>query len=288
MTAIYERELKSYAHGVAGYVFCAFLLLFAGIYTMVLNLRNGYSQFEYVLSNMTFIYLIAVPVLTMRSLAEERRSKTDQLLYALPMNMTKIVLGKYLSMVTVLAVPTVIMALYPLILGTFGTVNFKAAYGALLGFFLLGAALISVGLFLSSMTESQVVAAVGTLVVLLIEYFLSSLTGYLGTTAAASMVAFMILILIVSVITALLTKNFIVAALVFIVGEGALCVVSFLNTDLLAGSFPSIINVLGLFTRYDTFVNGIFDLTAVVFYLSIIGVFLFLTTQTMEKRRWSA
>lgn len=88
MTAIYERELKSYAHGVAGYVFCAFLLLFAGIYTMVLNLRNGYSQFEYVLSNMTFIYLIAVPVLTMRSLAEERRSKTDQLLYALPMNMT--------------------------------------------------------------------------------------------------------------------------------------------------------------------------------------------------------
>lgn len=288
MTAIYEREIKSYLHGAAGYVFCAFLLLFAGIYTMVLNLRNGYSQFEYVLSNMTFIYLIAVPVLTMRSLAEERRSKTDQLLYALPQSMAKIVIGKYLSMVTVLAVPILIMALYPLLLGTFGTVNLKSAYGALCGFFLLGAALISIGLFLSAMTESQVVAAVGTLVVLLIQYFLSSLTSYLGTTATSSMIAFMILILIVAVITVLLTKNYIVSALVFIIGEGALCTVAFVSSDLLAGSFPSILDALGLFTRFDTFVNGIFDLTAVVFYLSVAGVFLFLTTQAMEKRRWNA
>lgn len=287
MTAIYEREMRSYAHGVAGYVFCAFLLLFAGIYTMVLNLRSGYAQFEYVLSNMSFIYLIAVPVLTMRSLAEERRSKTDQLLYALPMSMTKIVLGKFLSMVTVLAIPTLIMALYPLILSSFGTVNLKGAYGALIGFFLLGAALISIGLFLSSLTESQVVAAVGTLVVLLIQYFLASLTSYLGTTAAASMTAFMVLIFLVAVITALLTKNYIVAALVFILGEGALCVVAFTNSDLLAGSFPAILEALGLFSRFDTFVNGIFDLEAVVFYLSVIGVFLFLTTQAMEKRRWN-
>ncbi len=288
MAAIYKREIQSYFHGVAGYVFCAFILLFAGIYTMVLNLRGGYSEFEYVLSNMTFIYLIAVPILTMRCIAEERKSKTDQLLYALPLSMTKIVAGKYLSMITVLSVPTVIMALYPWLLSSFGNVNLKAAYSALIGFFLLGAALISIGLFLSSMTESQVVAAVGTLAVLLIEYFLSSLTGYLGTSALASLAAFTVVVLFITVVTALLTKNYLAATIVFLVGEGALCITAFLDYSLLEGAFPAILDALGLFTRFDNFINGIFDITAILFYLTVIGVFLFLTVQALEKRRWNA
>ena len=141
MTAIYQRELRSYFHGMTGYVFIAFLLVFAGIYTMFYNLSSGYPNFEYVLQAMTIIFLIAIPVLTMRVIAEERRQKTDQLLYTLPLGMTRVVLGKYLAMVTVVAVPCVVMAFYPLLLSTFGTVSFPTAYGALLGFFLLSAAL---------------------------------------------------------------------------------------------------------------------------------------------------
>lgn len=141
MTAIYQRELRSYFHGMTGYVFIAFLLVFAGIYTMFYNLSSGYPNFEYVLQAMAIIFLIAIPVLTMRVIAEERRQKTDQLLYTLPLGMTRVVLGKYLAMVTVVAVPCVVMAFYPLLLSTFGTVSFPTTYGALLGFFLLSAAL---------------------------------------------------------------------------------------------------------------------------------------------------
>ena len=133
MTAIYQRELRSYFHGMTGYVFIAFLLVFAGIYTMFYNLSSGYPNFEYVLQAMTIIFLIAIPVLTMRVIAEERRQKTDQLLYTLPLGMTRVVLGKYLAMVTVVAVPCVVIAFYPLLLSTFGTVSFPTAYGALVG-----------------------------------------------------------------------------------------------------------------------------------------------------------
>lgn len=113
MTAIYRRELRSYFQGMTAYVFIAFLLVFAGIYTMVYNLDAGYPNFEYVLQAMTIIFLIAIPILTMRVIAEERRQKTDQLLYALPLGMTRVVLGKYLAMLTVVAIPCVIMGLYP-------------------------------------------------------------------------------------------------------------------------------------------------------------------------------
>ncbi len=116
MKAVFEREFKSYFQNVTGYIFIAFLLLFAGIYTMAINLNNGSPKFEYVLRNMSFIFLIIVPVLTMRVIAEEKRQKTDQLLYALPVSTTKIVLGKYLAKLSVLAIPVAILSLNPVIL----------------------------------------------------------------------------------------------------------------------------------------------------------------------------
>ena len=178
MTAIYQRELRSYFHGMTGYVFIAFLLVFAGIYTMFYNLSSGYPNFEYVLQAMTIIFLIAIPVLTMRVIAEERRQKTDQLLYTLPLGMTRVVLGKYLAMITVVAVPCVVMAFYPLLLSTFGTVSFPTAYGALVGFFLLSAALSAIGLLISSLTENQAVAAGVCFGVMLLLYFMSSLSSF--------------------------------------------------------------------------------------------------------------
>ena len=181
MTAIFRREVASYFKGMLGYLIAAFVLVFAGIYTMAYNLSGVYANFEYTLSAIAFIYLIAVPILSMRSLAEERRQKTDQLLYALPIRLSDVVLGKYLAMLVVLAVPTLIMALYPLILSQFGTVSFATAYGALFAFFLLGACLLSVGLFISSVTENQVAAAVITLVAVLLLYFMSGLSDFVST-----------------------------------------------------------------------------------------------------------
>ena len=124
MTAIYRRELNSYFKGLTGYVFAAFMLLFIGIYCAIINLKSGYASFGYVLNNASFIYIIIIPILTMRSVAEERRQRTDQLLYALPISMAKIVMGKFLAMLTVLAVPLAVICVYPIALSGFGTVNY--------------------------------------------------------------------------------------------------------------------------------------------------------------------
>ena len=141
MIAVFRRELNGYFKSMMGYLFSAFVLIFAGIYTMVYNLSGYTAHFEQVLSAISFLYLIAVPILTMRSVAEEKKQKTDQLLYSLPISFSGVVVGKYLAMLAVLLVPTAIMGLYPLILSQFGTVPLQTAYGALTGFFLLGAAL---------------------------------------------------------------------------------------------------------------------------------------------------
>ena len=284
MTAIYQRELRSYFHGMTGYVFIAFLLVFAGIYTMFYNLSSGYPNFEYVLQAMTIIFLIAIPVLTMRVIAEERRQKTDQLLYTLPLGMTRVVLGKYLAMITVVAVPCVVMAFYPLLLSTFGTVSFPTAYGALVGFFLLSAALSAIGLLISSLTENQAVAAGVCFGVMLLLYFMSS---FVPSSAGASLGALLVTILVLAVLVRVFTKSSAAALLVGVLGEGCLLGAYLAASDAFAGLFGRVVDGLSVFTRFDTFAEGMFDWTAVIYYLSIIAVALFLAVQTMEKRRWS-
>lgn len=287
MMAVYRREVGSYFKGVLGYLLGAFLLVFAGIYCMAYNLSGYYSNFEYVLSAIGFIYLIAVPVISMRTVAEERRQKTDQLLYSLPISLTSVVVGKYLAMLTVLALPVCIMALYPLILSQFGTLSFATAYGALLAFFLMGGCLLSIGLFISSVTDSQVAAAVITLLTMMLLYFMSSLASYVSTEASASLNALMLLALVVGVVMYVMSKNPIVSVLVAAVFIGGLQIWYHVDSTAFSGLFAEMMNAISVFDRFDTFVNGVFDVTAIVYYLSIIGVMLFLTVQVMEKRRWS-
>ena len=287
MIAVFQRELGSYFKSIMGYLFTAFVLLFAGIYTMAYNLSGYYANFEYAISAVTFIYLIAVPILTMRSLAEEKRSKTDQLLYSLPISLTSVVIGKYLAMVVVLAVPVAVMGLYPLILSQFGTIAYTTAYGTLLAFFLLGACLLSIGLFVSSVTESQVAAAVITLVVMLLLYFMNPLSSYVSTASNASLTALGIVAVLFSVLVYAMTRNPFFAALTAIAGLGGLMLWYQLDSNAFIGLFGNIISQLSVFDRFNTFVDGVFDLTAIVYYLSITGVFLFLSVQSLEKRRWS-
>lgn len=287
MIAVYRREVGSYFKGVLGYLLGAFLLVFAGIYCMVYNLSGYYSNFEYVLSAIGFIYLIAVPIISMRSMAEEKKQKTDQLLYSLPIRLGSVVMGKYLAMLTVLALPTGIMALYPLILSQFGAVAYGTAYGALLAFFLMGGCLLSIGLFISSITDSQVAAAVITLLTMMLLYFMSSLASWVSTDGAASLNALMLLAVVAAVIFYIMSKNAIVSVIVGTALIGGLQLWYHLDSSAFSGLFASMMTAISVFDRFDTFTNGVFDVTAIVYYLSIIGVMIFLTTQAMEKRRWS-
>lgn len=287
MTAIFRRELRSYFRGVTGWLFSAFLLLFAGIYTMVYCLANGYPNFEYVMGNISFIFLICVPILTMRVLAEEKHRKTDQLLYSLPVSLSSVVLGKYLAMVTVLAVPTLIVCLYPLVLTNFGVVSLKLAFASIFFFFLLGACLLSVGMFISSATDSQIASAVITLVAMLVLYFMSGLASYVSADARASVIALMILALVLALVVWLLTRSQALAFGLAVVLVGGLFFWYGFSPDTFSGLFPAMMEQISVFDRFYTIVDGVFDWTAVVYYLSIIAVFLFLTVQSLEKRRWS-
>ena len=169
MIAVYKRELRSYLTSMIGYLFIFFILLLTGIYFSAYQLGAAYPRFEYTLSALTFVFLISVPILTMRVLAEERKQKTDQLLLTAPVSVEKIVLGKYFALVTIFAIPMLIMCFYPLLMTKFGTVSLGAAYTAILGFFLLGCANLAIGVFISSLTESQVIAAVLTFVCFLYD-----------------------------------------------------------------------------------------------------------------------
>ena len=170
MKAIYLRELRACFTNMTGCVFIAVVTFFIGIYFMANNLYYGYPQFSYALLNGIVVFLVAVPILTMRSMAEERRSRTDQLLLTAPVSLTGVVLGKYFSMLTVLAIPMGLFCLCPLIIAANGTGQLASDYASILAFFLMGCVFVAVGMFLSALTESQVIAAVGTFAALLVLY----------------------------------------------------------------------------------------------------------------------
>ena len=223
----------------------------------------------------------------MRVLAEERRQKTDQLLYSLPLSMTQVVLGKYAAVLCMLALPMAAICLYPILLSAFGSIYFPAAYGAIAGFFLLGAALSAIGVFVSSVTESQAVAAGLCFVVMLVNYFLDSLADFVSSSAFTSFAMLAIVLILLVIILWRMTRNSTVALGIGVVLGVGLCVLYVLRGDELTGLVPELLKNLSLFERFYTFVDGIFDVTAVVYDLSIIGFFLFLSVQSMEKRRWA-
>lgn len=287
MKAVFRHELSSYFRTMTGYLFIGFLLLFVGVYSYVYNIQNSLANFEYVLSGMSFVFLLIIPVLTMGVIADEKRKNTDQLLYSLPLSMTEVVLGKYFAMLVVLLIPTAVICFYPLILNLFGNVYLLKTFGAILGFFFLGAALIAVGMFVSSLTESPAVAAGICFLLLLLNYFMSSLSGYLPATATPSLIALTALVLIAALIIWMMTKSIGAAGIFAAAGVAVLVIMYFVNATWFAGLFPNIMSGLSLFDRFNSFVDGVFDVKALIFYLTVCVLFVFLSIQSMDKRRWS-
>lgn len=290
MTAIYKRELKSYFGGMIAYIVIALILAFVGFVSAIYNFFGGYPIFEVVFMEgyVVMAMMIAITLLTMRSFAEEKKERTDQLLYSLPLNMSSIVMGKYLAMLTVYLIPMLVMCLYPLVLSIFGEVNFLQTYSSMLAQILLGAALISLGMFLSSLTDTQVVAAVMTLGAFLVIYFMPTIaTTFFPVTERSSFICFIFFIAIIAIIVYSLTKNTYAAFGTALVLEIVNLVLYLVKKDIYASAFPNMLQKISLFNRFSEFANGSFDVTAIVYYLSVTGVFIFLTTQSLEKKRYS-
>lgn len=182
MFAVYKRELGSIFHSVIGYVFMAVIMFFTGLYFLAVNLGSGYPYFAYTLSSIVFITMLMIPILTMRIMTEDKKQNTDQLLYTAPVSIGRIIIGKYLSLLTTFLVPLALMCLYPLVLLTFGSVPLLETYSAIFGFALFGAACLAVGMFMSSVTDNQIVAAILTLVLLFIGYMMNGIISLLFTS----------------------------------------------------------------------------------------------------------
>ena len=287
MTAIYKRELKSYLTSMVGYLFIFFVLVLTGIYFSAYQLSAAYPKFETTLSAVTFVFLIGVPILTMRVLAEERKQKTDQLLLTAPVSVGNIVTGKYLALVTVYAIPILVLCTYPLIMSKFGTVDFGTAYTAILGFFLLGCANIAIGVFMSALTESQVIAAVLTFVLLFVFYMMNGISSFFSKTSMSTCVTFGLLILAAAIIVYTMIKNVLISAAVGVIGEVILVIVYLLKSSVFEGGIQKVLDIFNLSGHFDNFTNNIFDIKGIVYFLSVIAVCLFLTMQSILKRRWN-
>lgn len=287
MIAIYKKELKSYFTSMMGYVFVAFVLVIVGIYFAAYNL-NAYPLIGYTLYNVTFLFLILVPILTMRSLAEEQRNKTDQLLYTSPVSLLSIVMGKFLALISVFGIPVLVICFYPQILRQYGTVNMSMSYLAIFGFFLLGCAYIAIGMFVSSITESQIIAAVISFVVLMASYQMEGIASFFSDTAVTSLIAFSVLFLLICVIYGMAARNIAMPIILFILAEVVTGGLYLINPVRFEGAFAAMLKKLNLAgVSYNMIQSGILDFTNIVFYLSVIGFFLFLTVQSIKKKRWN-
>ena len=287
MTAVLKHELKNYFHSLTAYVFGAGLLLAVGLGALRYNLQAAVSNFEFALSYFSIVLAVIVPILTMRVIAEERKQRTDQLLYALPITTTQVIVGKYLALLTVYLIPLCVIAVYPLIFSQFGDVYLLTSYGSILAFFLMGAALIALGVFISSLTDNQGFAAGIGIAVILLNYYSVSLSEYVSSTVFGSVAALCVLVLALGAVIKYLTKNENLAYAVCFVLIAAIAIVAFMDNTKFEGLLPAVMTKLSLFDRFTGFVNGVFDMTSVVYYASVAVFFLFLSVQSLEKRRYN-
>lgn len=288
MKAIYKREVCSYFNSMTGWIFIAAVTVFFGLYFMVYNLFVGDPYFSSALSATLFLMMVVIPILTMRSLSEDRHSKTDQLLLTAPVSVPGVVMGKYLAMLTVLAVPTLLSCLCPLIIKLNGTAFLLADYGTILAFFLLGAVEVAVGLLVSALTESQIIAAVGTFGLLLVFYLWDGLLDYLPTSPSGSLIGLVVVLGVVCVLINALSNNWKITAGVLVVGAVALGVGYWQNSNSFYSLLPNVLGRFSLLSAFNSFAGDhVFDLAGLLLYLSLIALLVFLTVQVIQKRRWN-
>lgn len=287
MKAIYKRELKSYFNSMLGYVVVGVFLLVLGLYFWGNNLGGKSPAIGETLQSISFLYAIILPFLTMRLLAEEQRQKTDQLLFSSPVSIGDVVFGKYLAVVTIFTIPFIVICSMPLVLSMFGTVAFLKSYSTILAFWLLGCVMLAIGLMISSLTDNQIVAAVISIAVEIVILLMTSIASIVPETAFASLIGFSVLLLLVAVFIFIFARNIIVAGGIFAVAEAAMIATYVVKNEIFESAFSTALSSISFYSRFSDFANGSFNIASIVYYVSFIGLFLYLTVQSIQKRRWS-
>jgi len=286
MQAVFTREFKSYFQNTTGFIFMGFFLLLSGIFFTLINLLNRSPQYNAVLGNITFIFLLVVPILTMRLLSEEKRQKTDTLLLTNPVSITGVVLGKYFAALAVFLLTMLITVVYPIMLSSVGIITVSEIIGGYIGVILLGASFIAVGLFVSSLTDNQVIAAVVTFAVLLFLWFLDPVQQIVPAEQVAGIVFLAIVAVGIALFVYFTIRNIPIAAATLLVGAGIIVLLYFVKDEFYDGLIIKFLQWFSLVTRYEEFNRGLVSISPIVYYLSFSATFIFLTIRVIEKRRW--
>ena len=305
MSAIYKRELRSYFGSMYGYIYLAFTLCVIGVYLTLNNLLNSTAEMSYTFSDMAFMSIFLIPILTMRSFAEERRNKTDMFLLSLPIKPVSIVLGKSFATLTVFAIPVAAMSIYGLVLRLFSADavllgSIGTSLIACVAYVLLGALLIAVCMFISSLTDSVVLAAVGGFAAVLVLWGIDDvglIFGYLDLLfpEQATLFSFIGLIalcglfaLAAGLLSKSLTVGMIAAAATVIPLSGVYVFCSYKFPEAFDGLLSKVLTHLSAFSTFTSMTLGAFNISGLVFFASAIFLCVYLTVLTLERRRWNS
>lgn len=288
MFAVFKRELRAYFSSPIGYVVVGLFVALSGVFFAATNLLGASSEYNGILGTMAFIFLFLVPILTMRLLTEETRQHTDQMLITSPLSVTAIVLGKYFAAVAVYLITLLVTVSFPVIMSFFALLGLEwwKILGGYIGLFLLGASFIAVGLFFSSLTESQIVAAIATYTALLVMWIIDALISMVPTGWLYGLGFVIIVAAVLALIVWLSTRNLIATAVTAVLLGGAIAAVAVLQQSLYDGLITKVMAWFSLLKRYEDFNYGILGLSPVVYYLSFCAVFVFLTVRMIDRKRW--
>ena len=295
MLAIYKREVKSYFTTMTGYVFIAFLALVVGYVFYMINVKSSYAWIGETLgySYVSVVFMVLIPVMTMKIFADERHTKTDQMIFTAPISVIQIVIGKYLAALTVFLVNIAIICLYPMFMADYGEIPFLASYSAIFGFFLMGAVYFAIGIFISSITENQIISAVVTFAVILFSFMMQYMTSIVPADALPSAVIVAVLVVIVAALYYMLVRKTVQNALVPAMAVGGIglvivAVLYFVKSSLFEGLIEQLMVRLSISYMYTYFFDTeVLDLNGIVYFVSLVVLFVFLTIQSVQKRRWS-
>lgn len=287
MGAMFKKEMRTYFATVSGYGFLGFFVLVTGYFFIGQNIVGANSNYNETLAGSMILFLILVPVLTMRLFAEESRQKTDQLLYSAPLKLTSVVGGKFLAAVCIYFIGLVITLIFPVMLSLFGRVDWGMVFAGYIGYFLMGVCLISVGIFISVLTDNQIVAAVATFAVVFILLMVDNIASSLPAGITSSLIFAGIVVLALAFIVYWSTKNVVVSCIFALLGYAAMTGVYVIKPSLYDGAMAGVLGWFSVLARFEKFYLGVISIADLVYYITFSAAFLYLTVGIIEKRRWN-
>ncbi|MDR0272400.1 MAG: ABC transporter permease [Clostridiales bacterium] len=286
MLPVYKKEMRTYFTQMPGYIFLAFFLLLIGIFFTLVNVRGADGNFQHVLSNVIIFFFILMPVLTMRIFSEEARQKTDQLLFTSPLSITGIVLGKFFAALTLFLIGVAVTAVMPFLLRNYGELPVNQIVGTYIGFCLFGMACIAIGVFISVLTENQIIAAVGTMAAIFIMFLIDAIAASMPTTTIASFVFVIFVIFAVTSVFYNSTRKISAAVIVGVIAVVIAGGLYFFNNLIFDGIIVRTLLWFSIYSRFSSFTRGILRVSDIAYYISFAALFIYFTVNVIEKRRW--